>query len=50
MVELLLQDHYDPAYLRSIARNFKRAPEARVLAIGSDDPAAYTAAARELVG
>lgn len=50
MVELLLQDHYDPAYLRSIARNFKRAPEARVLAIGSDDPAAYTSAARELVG
>jgi tRNA 2-selenouridine synthase len=50
MVEELLQEHYDPAYLRSITRNFRGAAHARVVAIGSDEPAAYAAAARELTG
>jgi tRNA 2-selenouridine synthase len=49
MVEQLLREHYDPAYLRSIARNFRASGEARELPITSDDAAAYAAAARELV-
>jgi tRNA 2-selenouridine synthase len=49
MVEELLRDHYDPAYSRSIARNFKLAASARILPVDSDAPAAYLAAARELM-
>lgn len=49
MVEQLLREHYDPAYLRSIARNFRGSSRARELPITSDDPAAFAAAARELV-
>ena len=48
MVEQLLLEHYDPAYLRSITRNFKQAPSARVIAIPSDAITAFDAAAREL--
>lgn len=48
MVEQLLREHYDPAYLRSIARNFRASSQARELLITSDDAAAYAAAAREL--
>jgi tRNA 2-selenouridine synthase len=48
LVERLLLDHYDPAYLRSIGRNFTRSPLARPLALDSDDPAAFRAAARVL--
>jgi tRNA 2-selenouridine synthase len=49
MVEQLLTDHYDPAYRRSIARNFKESATAARLAIISADSAAYTAAAQSLV-
>jgi tRNA 2-selenouridine synthase len=48
MVEQLLLEHYDPAYLKSINRNFKQAAGARVLAISSDAVSAFDAAAREL--
>jgi tRNA 2-selenouridine synthase len=48
LVQELLSQHYDPAYQRSIARNFRQAAEARRLAIASDDAADYAAAAREL--
>ncbi len=40
LVDQLLVDHYDPAYLRSIDRNFVRYPDARVVEmsdIGKDD-------------
>ncbi len=50
LVEQLLSQHYDPAYQRSIARNFRRVADARRVAIDSDDVAEYVAAARELAG
>jgi tRNA 2-selenouridine synthase len=49
LVERLLVEHYDPAYQKSIARNFIRAGQARVLRLPSRAPAAYAAAARELL-
>jgi len=54
LVECLLREHYDPAYRRSLARNFLQSQRPRVLAIGTDEPgaddaAAYAAAARSLV-
>jgi hypothetical protein len=48
MVEELLRLHYDPAYARSIARNYAQAGTARVLPVSSDAQAAFAAAAREL--
>ncbi|HYM47806.1 MAG TPA: tRNA 2-selenouridine(34) synthase MnmH, partial [Burkholderiaceae bacterium] len=50
VVERLLVEHYDPAYLKSIDRNFERAPHADVLRIGSDAVADFQAAARTLAG
>jgi tRNA 2-selenouridine synthase len=50
LVERLLLDHYDPAYLRSIGRNFTRSPQAQPLVLQSDDPAAFREAARALAG
>jgi tRNA 2-selenouridine synthase len=50
LVERLLLDHYDPAYLRSIGRNFTRSPQAQPLVLASDDPAAFREAARALAG
>lgn len=49
LVERLLVEHYDPAYLKSIDRNFERVGQANVLRIDSDDVAAFLCAARELV-
>ena len=49
LVARLLEEHYDPAYRRSAAHNFPRLAEARSLRIASADPAAFDAAARELV-
>lgn len=49
LVERLLVEHYDPAYLRSIARNFTRSPEAVALALPSDETAAFRDAAAALV-
>jgi tRNA 2-selenouridine synthase len=48
LVDQLLVEHYDPAYLRSIDRNFAQYPNARVVEladIGKDD---FLAAARAL--
>ena len=49
MVERLLQEHYDPAYLRSIGRNFAQVGAARVLEIEGVAPDAFESAARVLV-
>lgn len=49
-VECLLVEHYDPAYLRSIGRNFTRSVDAQPLALASDDPATFRAAAQALAG
>jgi tRNA 2-selenouridine synthase len=48
MVERLLEEHYDPAYHRSISRNFARADEAAELAMDSEDDAEFVRAAKEL--
>jgi tRNA 2-selenouridine synthase len=48
LVDQLLVDHYDPAYLRSIDRNFARFGEARVLELGDIAEADFVRAAREL--
>ena len=50
MVEHLLVEHYDPAYSKSIARNFRQAADARSISVASDALPAYAAAARELIG
>ena len=49
VVEQLLVEHYDPAYLKSIDRNFERAASAGVVYIESDAIEDYKAAARTLV-
>lgn len=48
LVEELLAEHYDPAYLRSIGRNFVRYDQARQLELDDISPAAFLAAARSL--
>lgn len=48
VVERLLVEHYDPAYLKSIDRNFERASSADVVRITSDASADFQAAARAL--
>jgi len=40
-VARLLEEHYDPAYRRSAARNFARLPQAEVLRVASPDDAAF---------
>jgi tRNA 2-selenouridine synthase len=50
LVARLLLAHYDPAYARSSARNFPQLAGASRVAIASDDPASFEAAARELLG
>jgi tRNA 2-selenouridine synthase len=47
MVTRLLAEHYDPAYQRSISRNFRRAGEAALVSLEaeSDDEFARAAAA-----
>jgi tRNA 2-selenouridine synthase len=48
LVERLLLEHYDPAYLRSLDRNFVHADDALVVRIADSTPAAFETAAREL--
>jgi tRNA 2-selenouridine synthase len=48
LVDELLVQHYDPAYTRSIDRNFLRFGEARVLELGDISPQAILQAARSL--
>ena len=48
VVDALLAQHYDPAYLRSIDRNFTHYPQAAALALDDIAPADFLAAARAL--
>lgn len=48
LVECLLVEHYDPAYQRSIQRNFVRIEGARVLSISQGTRDAFASAARAL--
>ncbi len=48
MVERLLEEHYDPAYDRSINRNFSRACEAETITLAGDNDEAFAYAAKAL--
>jgi len=48
LVDQLLVEHYDPAYLRSIDRNFVRYPQADALTLPGISPDDFLAAARQL--
>lgn len=48
LVARLLEEHYDPAYKRSAARNFPRLAEAEVLRVPSADQAAFARLARRM--
>jgi tRNA 2-selenouridine synthase len=48
LVADLLASHYDPAYHRSTARNYRGAAEAPRVAVASADPAAFEELARSL--
>ena len=48
LVDQLLVEHYDPAYLRSIDRNFVRFNEAAVLDLNDIGAADFLAAAHQL--
>jgi len=48
VVEQLLVEHYDPAYLKSIDRNFEHVGRAAVVSIGAESVDAFQAAARGL--
>jgi tRNA 2-selenouridine synthase len=48
LVEQLLVEHYDPAYLRSIDRNFTQYPQAEVLELPGISKDEFLAAARHL--
>ena len=50
LVDELLAQHYDPAYLRSIDRNFVQVGQARVLALDDIGPDDFMRAARSLHG
>lgn len=50
LVEALLVEHYDPAYLRSIERNFIGYRDARVLAMAGIAGSDFDAAAQALIG
>lgn len=50
LVDQLLVEHYDPAYLKSIDRNFTQYPQARVVALSGIAPDDFLAAARQLHG
>ena len=48
LVSELLINHYDPAYLRSIDRNFAQFSQARILELADISPQSFEAAARNL--
>jgi tRNA 2-selenouridine synthase len=48
LVDELLLEHYDPAYLRSISRNFSLFSQAEVLALDDISPQAFLNAAQHL--
>ena len=49
LVERLLLEHYDPAYTKSISRNFSRIDAAHVVALARSAQGAFTTAAQALV-
>lgn len=49
LVDELLVDHYDPAYMKSIDRNFARFSDATVLELADIGPADLLAAAHQLI-
>ena len=49
LVRDLLRDHYDPAYRRSLFRNYREAGEAQAIAVHAIDAASFRALARELM-
>lgn len=49
LVEELLREHYDPAYLRSIEKNFSGYARAQALVLGDISSAAFYKAARHLL-
>ena len=49
LVEELLERHYDPAYLRSIDRNFVKFGQATVLELDDIDTTAFDKAAANLI-
>lgn len=50
LVDQLLVEHYDPAYLRSIDRNFRLYPQAQPLELADIGEADFVAAAKSLLG
>jgi len=48
LVACLLQEHYDPVYLRSIQTNYRQAGQAQRVVLDSADRADFERAAREL--
>jgi tRNA 2-selenouridine synthase len=50
LVDQLLVEHYDPAYLRSIDRNFVKFGQAQVLELGDIGEVDFLKAARMLAG
>ena len=48
LVDQLLVEHYDPAYLRSIDRNFVQYPQARVVELSDIAPSDFEALAKAL--
>jgi tRNA 2-selenouridine synthase len=49
LVARLLEEHYDPAYKRSAARNFPKLAAAEVLRVPSADPAGFARLARSMI-
>jgi tRNA 2-selenouridine synthase len=49
LVEALLTQHYDPAYLRSIERNFRGYSQARLLTLEDISGGAFIKATQELL-
>ncbi len=49
LVHDLLQNHYDPAYRRSLLRNYKGAESAEAIAVADIAPAGFHALARQLM-
>ena len=50
LVERLLVEHYDPAYLRGMARNYLKYTDSPRMALGGGDETAFAAAARDAIG
>ncbi len=49
LVTELLEMHYDPAYARSLAKNYVRAPDAPVMELAGADPEAFAQLARRVL-